>query len=357
MFEEIRNPHEQDHYDRICSFFDPSVIALILSNTALDYEERLKTGLDRDFTPLNQTKYRERLSGQLSKALESFRITGDIILYIDRNNGSSVKTYPTTGNETDNCIVISEELISRLDDVELLFILGHEVCHIAFQHAVISWIIETVYPEGQPMPPVIENEWNLWIRLSELSADAAGLKICGNADAASSALRKALPGSTPGLSERIRSLDNISEAENYYNQLITRFSEKYPAIYTDFLEMTIIFISRLDGDLDIEEEEFIINRLSRLRYLGNNPLYLNRRVELREIIEQGKKIAELFPDKTREIFLNLSALSLRDNRITKREYEVLNTIGCEAFGFSPKTIDSMFISVIRSSCFQPYDEL
>lgn len=357
LAEDNRVPQELYHFNRIQSLFDPEVINLILRNTASTYERELKKDTKARFCRADSTQYSKRLSGLMKIISEHYTIEGKLILYIDKSNTNPAKAYPTTKEQTDNYVVISESLIEILSDDELLFILGHEVSHIRFHHAVINWIIGTIYPEDQKMPPIIRNEWNIWSRLSEVSADNAGLQLCGDKSSAQSALRKTIPSDNRELESRISCLESSGNIELYYKQIIDRISEDYSEIYANFFEKAFLLISELDGHVCSGEEEFILNRLSFHKYLSDNPVLRRKKISHKQLLKEGKRIAEQFPDKTEELFLNLSALTLKDSKLTQEEYRFLYQIGTKAFGFTPEKVDSLFLSIIRSSIFQPHKEL
>ncbi len=353
----IRIPQELYHFNRIQSLFDPEVINLILRTTASNYERELKKDTKALFCKADSTEYRDRLNALMKIVQEYHNVDGKIILYIDKSNTSTAKTYPTTKEQTDNYVVISESLLDKLTDDELLFIMGHEISHISFHHAVINWIIGTIYPEGQKMPPIIRNEWNIWTRLAEISADNAGLQLCRDRASAQSALIKTIPADNSELKNRIACLGNGERFELYYKEIISRISEDYSELYANFFEKAFLLISELDGHVCSDEEEFILNRLSFHKYLTDNPVRNKKTVSHRQLLKEGKRIAEQFPDKTEELFLNLSALTLKDNTLTQEEYRLLYEIGTKAFGFTPETVDSLFLSIIRSTIFQPHKEL
>ena len=86
-------------------------------------------------------------------------------------------------------IVLNSGLIDLCDDDEILFIIGHEVGHIKSQHMlyhlmaqVINWGIDTI-PGGSLVASGLQFALYYWSRMSEFTADRAGLMCCQDTDA------------------------------------------------------------------------------------------------------------------------------------------------------------------------------
>ncbi len=141
-------------------------------------------------------------------------------------------------------VVISGVCLSLLSYDELLFILGHEVGHIKSQHVLYHSI-------GNFIPYIAEIIGNLtlgigeiamrglmlllyqWYRMSEITADRAGLLACQNIDAAVSVMAK-LSGYPPSCYDDIDNqlfLEQAVEFEkldkNVFDKLLKLFSELY----------------------------------------------------------------------------------------------------------------------------------
>ena len=141
-------------------------------------------------------------------------------------------------------IVISGMCLSLLSYDELLFILGHEVGHIKSQHVLYHSI-------GNFLPYIANIIGNLtlgigeiavrgviimlyqWYRMSELTADRAGLLACQNIDAALTVMAK-LSGYPPSHYDDIDTelfLEQAVEFENFdknvFDKLIKLFSVLY----------------------------------------------------------------------------------------------------------------------------------
>lgn len=101
----------------------------------------------------------------------------------------------TIGSENP-LIVLNSGLIDLCDDDEILFIIGHECGHIKSEHMlyhmmaqVINYIIDAI-PFGSIAAAPLQYALYYWSRMSEFTADRAGLLCCQNKDAAVCAFMK-----------------------------------------------------------------------------------------------------------------------------------------------------------------------
>lgn len=98
---------------------------------------------------------------------------------------------------SDNPIVIlNSGLIDLCDDDEIMFVIGHECGHIKSNHMlyhmmaqVLNLIIDSI-PFGNIAAAPIQYALYYWDRMSEFTADRAGLLCCQNKDAAIRAFMK-----------------------------------------------------------------------------------------------------------------------------------------------------------------------
>lgn len=101
----------------------------------------------------------------------------------------------TVGSEKP-IIILNSGLIDLCDDEEIMFIVGHECGHIKSDHMiyhmmaqVINNIIDSI-PFGNIAAAPLQYALYYWSRMSEFTADRAGLLCCQNEDAAIRAFMK-----------------------------------------------------------------------------------------------------------------------------------------------------------------------
>lgn len=107
-------------------------------------------------------------------------------LYIEWNYGINACT---VGAEHP-IIIINSGLVDLCDDDEIMFIIGHELGHIKSNHMLyhmMAQIIDSVIdaiPGASLVAGGLQYALYYWNRMSEFSADRAGLLCCQNRDAA-----------------------------------------------------------------------------------------------------------------------------------------------------------------------------
>ena len=102
----------------------------------------------------------------------------------------------TTGYKDDAFIVCSTGAVDRLDDDELKFVIGHESGHVKSGHvlyhvtaAYIGQILSNI--SGAELAAIpIQGALTYWNRMSEFTADRAGLLACQDLNAALRAIMK-----------------------------------------------------------------------------------------------------------------------------------------------------------------------
>lgn len=93
-------------------------------------------------------------------------------------------------------IILNSGLIDLCDDDEILFVIGHEVGHIKSNHMlyhmmaqVVNYFIDTI-PGGTLIAGGLQYALYYWYRMSEFTADRAGLLCCQNPEAMARAFVK-----------------------------------------------------------------------------------------------------------------------------------------------------------------------
>ena len=157
-------------------------------------------------------------------------------LYIEW--GYSINAF-TVGSENP-IIVLNSGLIDLCDDDEIMFIIGHECGHIKSNHMlyhmmaqVINICIDSI-PFGSIAAAPLQYALYYWDRMSEITADRAGLLCCQNKSAAIRAFMK-----MAGLP--IRNYENIN-----HKSFIAQASD-FKSLDYEALNKVIKFISIADN--------------------------------------------------------------------------------------------------------------
>lgn len=133
----------------------------------------------------------------LGKAKEILKVPVDIQLYIQR----SEKLEGLSIGVENPVIILSSQAVDQLSYQELLFVIGREVGHLAHQHTLYREI-GLIFPDLMEAFSVVtlgisslvsaglKYALYNWARMSELTADRAGLLACQDEDAAFSLYAK-----------------------------------------------------------------------------------------------------------------------------------------------------------------------
>lgn len=102
----------------------------------------------------------------------------------------------TTGYKDNTIMVIQSGAVDLMNDPELCYVIGHEAGHIKSGHVLyhvivnfFSQIVANTVIAGKLALP-LQLALNYWYRMSEFTADRAGLLVCQDLDAALSAIMK-----------------------------------------------------------------------------------------------------------------------------------------------------------------------
>lgn len=98
----------------------------------------------------------------------------------------------TTGHEEKAFVALSSGAVDRLSDDELAFIIGHESGHIKSGHVLYHMMLAyiTVLMSKVPGSGLLKMPLLYWDRMSEFTADRAGLLACQDLEVALSAIMK-----------------------------------------------------------------------------------------------------------------------------------------------------------------------
>jgi len=162
----------------------------------------------------------------------------------------------TFGLSTPKSVVLYSGLFQVMDEDEILFILGHELGHVALGHTWLNSLVGGM--AGIPAPfsaaAVLNITFLSWNRACEYSADRAGLLACGKPEKAISALVKL------GAGMRGRGRYNLEEV---YRRLETEHDQ-------------------VSGELNeiLATHPLLIHRIKELRQFAASELYRRMQASL-----------------------------------------------------------------------------
>lgn len=132
----------------------------------------------------------------------------------------------TTGGRDNTLLVIYTGAVDLMTDPELTYIIGHEMGHIKSGHVIyhvmasmISQILSAMGVIGKAAIP-LEMSLGYWNRMSEFTADRAGLLACQDLDAALSAIMK-----MAGIPKRYFNVANPHVFAEQAREFLTRYGD------------------------------------------------------------------------------------------------------------------------------------
>lgn len=168
-------------------------VVFIIGFVALSYymsQARHKElmGLARHVTPENMPELAELIQEGVRRLQP-----GQIEVFVAPSPALNAYTF---GLSSPKVVVLYSALFQVMDKDELLYVLGHELGHVALGHTWLNSMVGGM--AGIPSPGAAYALLNLaflwWNRACEYSADRAGLLACGRLDKAVSALLKLAAG-------------------------------------------------------------------------------------------------------------------------------------------------------------------
>ena len=120
-------------------------------------------------------------------------------------------------------IVFTSSLLEAFSDEEILFVLGHELGHIIFEHNRLLLLYNPNEEKKTFLPILAEKKFLSWQKKAEISSDRIGLVACGNYQVAVQALLKVSYGLTEknlnfNMDELMKQLDELTKSA-YISQL------------------------------------------------------------------------------------------------------------------------------------------
>jgi Zn-dependent protease with chaperone function len=127
----------------------------------------------------------ERVPGLMEIVAECRRrldVTDEVEVYV---TSSPVLNAFAVGFSRPYVVVLNSALLEQLDRDELAFVVGHELAHVKFKHTTLLGLIGQLGTQSYGLPILgvaLRAVFLSWMRVTEHTADRAGLAACGRLD-------------------------------------------------------------------------------------------------------------------------------------------------------------------------------
>lgn len=116
-----------------------------------------------------------RLSALLDRVRQTLGYEAPVDLFVAENsNINAMAVYSL--DHTPHIIALTSQLIERMNDDEIRFVLGHEIGHLCYKHyrmQMVSMAFGKDKDGDSNVPKLLARRLDIWQRLAELSADRA----------------------------------------------------------------------------------------------------------------------------------------------------------------------------------------
>lgn len=185
--------------------------------------------------------------------------------------GYNINGY-TRGYEDTTMMVLNTGVIDLMDDMEQTFVIGHELGHIKSKHVIYHTLAALIassisyLPIIGSVPELFVLALTRWSRMSEFTADRAGLLACQDVDAALRAIIK-MSGVPHKYFDKINVESFLKEAESLQKDLSftdKAFEKVLNAVYNDH-PWVLIRALELKKWVDSGEYEQILNEYKSIK--------------------------------------------------------------------------------------------
>ena len=143
---------------------DPDVVEL--ATQRIDHPFRPRAYMLRTAARLSPAMS-PRTFETLARSAAALGVTASIDLYCEQSAMLNAYVWPPEGDRV--VIVVTNQLLERLDDAELSFVLGHELGHVLVGHTQMPHATE-----DSGVSPLVAMRLLSWGRSAEMSADRFG---------------------------------------------------------------------------------------------------------------------------------------------------------------------------------------
>lgn len=312
-----------------------------------------------------------------------FYVTGD----------SSINAFSISSAEEGrpHIVNVNSELFKLMSEDELRFVVGHELGHLINRDTELKRLINFVYPPDKPQIPLALNyKIHLHDNLAELVADRYGLWACGNLEASVSAFYKMKSGlDLQSMQVSIADLleDNTKHLEYFktggglslydhpvdpirveairlfatarsqaaldrgMNELISILLRlgNGPLDYhlTYFYATAGLIAANADGKMTAEEQEHIINTLSRTHFFPKDFFKHIQKQDVKQVFEESiTNLLKIDQGIKPELVAYMIRTVMADKTIGEDEVNFVYNFG-QSLGMSIKEISNVFADMFQ----------
>jgi hypothetical protein len=327
-----------------------------------------------------------------------------IEFYVDNDCDCNACAIRSKNKSQPHMIILNKGLIEQMTPEELLFVVGHEIGHLIFNHSYVSRTVEFVYPDKEQRPPLVRKLYDVWEKISEISADRVGFLACRNMDVSLKALFKLSSGlreqycnmdpsaiidfvedifremkanpsyvcaSHPANPVRIKALQLFYESALWGSikegkastpndvaldegmEEVLSIVKKSPFTDQELMELSFttaagMLLMLSDGTADDEEYSYLFNILSKYIYWPPEYLAMMERANIAEVMKDSAcHIVAEYPWRARDLLVSLFPIINRDNIIRNDELNLLMNIGVEELKLHPNAVTDIMLEEIR----------
>ncbi|MBT8331428.1 MAG: M48 family metalloprotease [Deltaproteobacteria bacterium] len=227
-------------------------------------ESNFRNQLLKDGAFLLSQPISPRIFNIVSETKQKLGLEGEYEVFCLNSNSINAFAYVQPAEEKNFFIIgITSEALEELEDLEIQFILGHELGHFLFEHNRMNYLINP-NPTSQGvtlLPSMGENIFLRWRKKCEISTDRIGLLACGDFENAARAMLKTAYGLTgknlnldvDSLLQQIDALKETPEAleVNYRSHPLMPLRLKVMQMFAE----SPIFKQVISGKSDFSEKE------------------------------------------------------------------------------------------------------
>ena len=227
-------------------------------------ESNFRNQLLKDGAFLLSEPISPRIFNIVTDTKQKLGLEGEYEVFCLNSNSINAFAYVQPAEEKNFCIIgITSEALEEMEDLEIQFIIGHELGHFLFEHNRMNYLINP-NPGSQGvtlLPSMGESIFLRWRKKCEISTDRVGLLACGDFENAARAMLKTAYGLTGknlnlDVDSLLQQIDDLKENPealevNYRSHPLMPLRLKVMQMFAE----SPIFTQIVNGKSDISEKE------------------------------------------------------------------------------------------------------